>query len=48
MTQNKDNEAYLQYAEKYKELREKLNKEYSKVSSTNKIDKTLSIPRIMM
>jgi hypothetical protein len=36
LLQNKDNEAYKEYLEKYKELKEKLSVEYSKKSSLKK------------
>jgi hypothetical protein len=48
LEQNQNDENLSEYVEKFKELKEKLGKEYSKVSSTNKIDRSLSIPRIAM
>jgi hypothetical protein len=37
LAKNRDNEEYSQYTEKYKELKEKLSKEYSRKSSLRKI-----------
>jgi ATP-binding cassette subfamily F protein 3 len=48
LEENKNDNEYLEYVEKYKKLKEDLNKEYSKVSGTNKIDRSLSLPRILM